>query len=193
MTPADRREQLLAHGVRLLGSHSLDELTTDLMAREAGISRGLLYHYFDNLDGFRRDVVRAAIDDLVAITAPDDGDDPVAVLAASLEAYVDYVIANLSGYQSMVRAAQGGNEEMRTFYEQARASLTGRMFDRAGADGTSLLGYDDTPTTRLLVHGWSALAESVVLTWAEDDHQMSKQQLIAALAASLFGVLDASR
>ncbi|WP_198412502.1 TetR/AcrR family transcriptional regulator [Nocardioides mangrovicus] len=195
MPPEQRRELLLEHGVRLLATRSLEELSTELMAEQAGISRGLLYHYFANLQDFHRAVVRKAVEDLVAITAPDDGEDLLGVLERSLAAYVDYVVANRAGYLSLVRAANGGDEELRVVYEQARDALTGRMFERAAGeqriDGLTALGHADTPATRLMVRGWASLAEELVLAWAEDPSSMTREQLIAALAGSLVGALNA--
>ena len=77
LSPAQRREQLLDLGVRLLAARSLDELSIDLLAEEAGISRGLLYHYFGNKVAFHEAVVRHAADDLIAQTAPPPGGEPL--------------------------------------------------------------------------------------------------------------------
>ena len=75
LSPDERRAQLLDLGVRLLAARSIDELSIDLLAEEAGISRGLLYHYFGNKHAFHEAVVRRACDDLIAQTAPPvDGD-----------------------------------------------------------------------------------------------------------------------
>ena len=191
MSPEQRREQLLDHGVRLLSTRSLDELSIETLAEEAGISRGLLYHYFGNKQDFHHAVVRRAVDALVAVTAPRQGEDLVEILTESLSAYVDYVVANRVGYASLVRGAMSGDEHLRALYDEARDALTGRMFDRAGPEGIRSLGYDDTPATRLMVRGWSSLTEEVVIRWAEDPAAMSKQDLLAALAGSLFGALDA--
>lgn len=193
MTPEHRREQLLDHGVRLLSTRTLDELSIDLLAEEAGISRGLLYHYFGTKQEFHVAVVRRAVDDLLTVTAPDGGDDLVGVLTRSLQAYVDYVAANRTGFISLVRAAGSGDEQLRRLYEDARASLTGRMFERAGSGGVEALGYADTPATRMMVRGWSALAESLVLDWTDDARGMSKDDLLAALVAALLASLDAAR
>ena len=70
LSKEERRSQLLDLGVRLLSTRSLDELSIDLLAEEAGISRGLLYHYFGNKHDFHEAVVRRAADDLIAQTAP---------------------------------------------------------------------------------------------------------------------------
>lgn len=194
MTPDDRREQLLELGVRLLSTRSVDELSIDVLAEEAGISRGLLYHYFGNKHGFHRAVVRKAADDLIRVTAPPTEGEPLERLARSLEAYVDYVASNFAGYTSLVRAASGGDEALREIYEEARAALTGRIFDVAAAEGNLLeaFGITDTESTRLLVRGWSAMTEDVVIAWVREPAGVDKAELLHLLAAALPGVLAAS-
>src|SRR3954464_11230612 len=93
LTPDQRRGQLLDLGVRLLATRSLDELSIDVLAEEAGISRGLLYHYFGGKHAFREAVVRRAADELIAQTAPPADGDPLERLQVSLAAYVEYVLA----------------------------------------------------------------------------------------------------
>ena len=191
MTPDDRREQLLELGVRLLSTRSVDELSIDVLAEEAGISRGLLYHYFGNKQGFHRAVVRKAADDLIRVTAPPAEGEPLERLARSLEAYVDYVASNFEGYTSRVRAAAGGDEALREIYEEARAALTGRIFDVATEERNLLetFGIADTPSTRLLVRGWSAMTEDVVISWVHDPEGVDKADLLHLLASALPGVL----
>ena len=149
LSPAQRREQLLDLGVRLLADRSLDELSIDLLAEEAGISRGLLYHYFGNKDAFHEAVVRHAADDLIAQTAPPPGGEPLERLLVSVAAYVDYVSANFEGYVSLVRGAAGGNETLRGIYEEVREVLSERIF-LEDAQGDLIA---DTPHNRLIVRG----------------------------------------
>jgi AcrR family transcriptional regulator len=186
LSAEQRREQLLELGVSLLADRSLDELTIDVLAEEAGISRGLLYHYFGDKHAFREAVVRRAVEDLIEQTAPPATGEPLTRLLASLTAYVDYVEANRAGYRSIVRAAASGHEELRRLYEQARAALTDRIFTE-DAQG-DLIG--DTPATRLMVRGWAALTEELVLAWLDDPEAMSRQELVQALTASLPLLVD---
>ena len=181
LSPQERRDQLLGLGVRLLATRSLDELSIDLLAEQAGISRGLLYHYFGNKQGFHEAVVRRAVADLVAQTAPPAGGDPIERLLASMTAYVDYVVANYQGYSSLVKGAAGGNETLRDIYEEALAALTGRIF----AEDVAGEVVPDTPATRLVVRGWAVMAEELVLSWAGDPARMSRDQLPGLLTASL--------
>jgi AcrR family transcriptional regulator len=191
MDPGTRREQLLELGVRLLSTRSLDELSIEILAEEAGISRGLLYHYFGNKQDFHRAVVRKAADDLIRVTAPVREGEPLERLARSLDAYVAYVSANYAGYVSLVRGAASGNEDLMQIYDEARAALTDRIFDTAGADGVlSALTLEDTPAVRLMVRGWSAMAEDVVIAWVRDDRGVPREDLLTMLAAALPGVLS---
>lgn len=191
MHPDSRREQLLELGVQLLSRRSLDELSIEMLAEEAGISRGLLYHYFGNKQDFHRAVVRKAADDLIEVTAPVQEGGPLERLARSLDAYVEYVSTNFAGYTSLVRGAAGGNEDLRQIYEEARAALTDRIFDVADSEGVlDVLTLDDTPGVRLMVRGWSAMVEDVVISWVRDDRGVSREELLTMLAAALPGVVS---
>jgi AcrR family transcriptional regulator len=181
LAPDERRSQLLDLGVRLLSTRSLDELSIDLLAEEAGISRGLLYHYFGNKHAFHEAVVRRAADDLIAQTAPPPEGEPLERLLISVTAYVDYVVANHAGYLSLVKGAAAGNDTLREIYEEARAALTDRIF-REDAPGEIL---PDTATSRLIVRGWAAMTEELVLTWVADPDGVTREKLLAMIANSL--------
>ena len=186
LSPEQRREQLLDLGVRLLAHRSLDELSIDLLAEEAGISRGLLYHYFGNKHAFHEAVVRRAADDLIEQTSPPADGDPMERMLTSLAAYLDYVVANYEGYLSLVKAAAGGNETLREIYEEARSALNGRIF-REDAQGDIV---PDTPATRLVVRGWSAMVEELVLSWIADPRGITREQLLEIMAASLPAIVE---
>jgi len=181
LSPEARRTQLLELGARLFATRSVDEISIDVLAEEAGISRGLIYHYFGSKQDFRLAVIRHAVEDLVEKTAPPAEGDPLERMLASLGVYVDYVLANLTLYRSLVRAAAGGTDEIRGLYEEARFALTDRIF-REDVEQQIL---KDTPQTRLVVRGWSAMAEEMVLTWADDPSVMTRDELLGVLALSL--------
>lgn len=188
LDPERRREQLLDLGVELLSVRRLDELSIDTLAEVAGISRGLLYHYFASKRDFHLAVLRRMADRVVEITAPDDDVAPLDQMVRSLEAYVDFVVANRELYVSFVRAAAAGDEEFQRIYEDAREALTDRIFWHAGSDVLAEFGVVDGPEARLMVHGWSASVEAVVLSWLADDRGIEKARLLEMLASSLPGV-----
>ena len=181
LSPDERRAQLLDLGVRLLATRSLDELSIDVLSEEAGISRGLLYHYFGNKHAFHEAVVRRAADELIAQTAPPAEGAPLERLAASVAAYVDYVQANYEGYLSLVKGAASGNETLRAIYDEARSALSDRIF----TEDAQAKVIPDTPTTRLVVRGWAAMTEEIVITWVTDPSDVTRDELLAVLASSL--------
>jgi len=187
LSPEDRRAQLLDLGVRLLATRSLDELSIDLLAEEAGISRGLLYHYFGNKHAFHEAVVRRAADDLIAQTAPPVDGDPLHRLTVSMTAYLTYVEDNHEGYLSLVKGAASGNETMRAIYDEARSALTDRIF-REEAQSEIV---PDTPATRLIARGWAAMCEELTLSWVEEPGEVSREELLAIMTASLPALVGA--
>ena len=66
LRPDARRAQLIALGVEMLATRTLDELSVEDIATEAGISRGLLFHYFASKQEFHLEVARAAAQELIA-------------------------------------------------------------------------------------------------------------------------------
>ena len=61
LTPEARRAQLIELGVEMLATRTLDELSVEEIAQHAGISRGLLFHYFASKQEFHIEVARAAL------------------------------------------------------------------------------------------------------------------------------------
>ncbi|MCL2541726.1 MAG: TetR/AcrR family transcriptional regulator [Nocardioidaceae bacterium] len=180
LSPDERRAQLLELGMRLFGSRPIEEISIDLVMEEAGVSRGLIYHYFDGKQGYREAVVRYAAEDLFAQTAPPAEGGPMERLAASTAAYVDYVVANEAGYRSLVAAAAGGNEAMRSIYDATFEAMGERFYDEGAAD---VLG--DSPAVRLVIRGWQAMVEKLVLTWCSDRTAMPRADLLALVTNSL--------
>ena len=183
MQPDERREQLIDIGVRMLATRPLEELSIDALADEAGISRGLLYHYFANKTEFHVAVVKKLSEDLYLITAPISDDDPLTQLRLSLDAYVSYVVENHSTYLALVRAVSTGIPEMVQIYRDAREALVVRLFDRMPQLAAE--GIVDTPAARLLAHSWAVFVEDLVLAWIADDAGLSRDGLLDKLTGVL--------
>jgi len=192
LAPQQRRDQLLDLGVQLLSDCGLEELSIDLLAERAGISRGLLYHYFSNKRDFKLAVLRRMSARVIESTAPRGVGTPMEQMLASLEAYVDFVAENHDGYLAFVRSAAGGDASYQEIYETSRHILTTRIFDPSYASFLSSVGLRDDARSRLIVRGWSALVEETVLGWLEDTAAMSREELLATLTAALPALAAAS-
>jgi len=188
LAPAQRREQLVELGAELLSVRRLEELSIDEIAEEAGISRGLLYHYFSGKREFHLAVLQRMADRVIAITAPSGHGEPLEQLVGSLGAYVGFVRENHDAYASFVRAAAAGDADYQRLHDHARAALTDRIFVAADAEALAALGLVDTAAVRLMVRGWSAMVEDVVLSWLDHDSGVPEAELLDMLAGSLASV-----
>ena len=72
-----RRSQLVEIGMELFAKRPYDEVSVEEIAAAAGVSRGLLYHYFPTKRDFLVEVVRAQLERLAELTAPDTSKPPL--------------------------------------------------------------------------------------------------------------------
>jgi AcrR family transcriptional regulator len=179
LAPETRRAQLIELWVEMLATRRLDELSVELIAQTAGISRGLLFHYFASKQEFHLEVVRAAAAEMLRRTAPDPQLLPVEALRAALTGFVDYVEENPDNYKSLVRGAASGDQQMRAVFDQTRAALAERIVEMVAGQGVDL-GAQVT----LAIHGWVAFAEECVIRWI-DSRAVDRSALLDLLTKSL--------
>ena len=158
LDPIARRAQLIALGVEMLATRTLDALSVEDIAQKAGISRGLLFHYFSSKQEFHTEVARAAAAELLERTAPDTSLPALEALRGALTAFIEYVEENPDNYKSLVRGASAGDEQMRAIFDETRATMAGRI-----VGVLSDLGLAIGPRAELAVHGWVAFAEECVI------------------------------
>jgi AcrR family transcriptional regulator len=91
MAPVDRREQLLQAALRIAARGGITTVSLADVTAEAGVSVGLLYHYFSTKEDLLAAAVDRAADTLLA--ALDDGpaSEPFDQALALLHAYLQYV------------------------------------------------------------------------------------------------------
>src|ERR1700683_998104 len=92
------RAQLVTLGIDLFAAHSYDEVSIDELARAAGVSKGLLYHYFPTKRDFYVATVQEGARQLLELTDTPDTMAPLDRLRAGLDAYLDYVDAHAPAY-----------------------------------------------------------------------------------------------
>jgi AcrR family transcriptional regulator len=179
-----RRAQLLEIGVRMLAERRLDELSTEDIAAAAGISGGLLFHYFPTKHEFHVAVARAAAGQLrERVLRADTGADPATRVRTSLEAYVDHVAEHHAAYVWLVRGSGGGDPDMAAVYDETRTAFTDHILDAVAAVQGAV-----TPALALAVRGWQAFVEEVVLVWMED-RDLSREELLHLLERSFHRLL----
>src|SRR5512132_1230969 len=98
----ERRRRLLELGIELFTRHSYAELSMAAIARAAGISKALLYHYFPSKQAFFVAALRQEAEELAALTAVDPALPPAAQLTAALDAFLRWVEQHADGYAKLL-------------------------------------------------------------------------------------------
>jgi AcrR family transcriptional regulator len=179
LSPEARRAQLIDLGVEMLATRRLDELSVELIAKAAGISRGLLFHYFPSKQDFHLEVARAAAAEMLRRTEPDTELSPVDALHVALSSFMDYVQENPDNYKSLVRGAVSGDARMRAIFDETRTTMAQRVVDVIAS-----MGLEVGARTRLAIQGWVAFVEECVVRWI-DDGGLERAELLEMLTKSL--------
>ncbi|MCX4826259.1 TetR/AcrR family transcriptional regulator [Streptomyces sp. NBC_01142] len=94
LIPADRRAQLLTVGAQLFSAAPYDDVLMEDVARQAGVSRALLYQHFPSKHALFAAVYQQATDRLLEATTFDPSATLVEQLTQGLDAHLDYFITN---------------------------------------------------------------------------------------------------
>ena len=181
----ERRAQLLELGIRAFSERSYDEVSIDDLARAAGISKGLLFHYFPTKRDFYVATIRAAARALLAATFPEKIDDPLVRLRTALDAYFDYVEAHAAPYAALIRGGIGSDPEVASVVEETRAEYIERL--REGLPSS----LASTPILRAALRGWLGFVEAVALEWI-DRRDVSRDALRELLSQMLVACTTAA-
>jgi AcrR family transcriptional regulator len=180
-----RRQQLVALGGEMFSERPFDDVSIDDIAVSAGISKGLLYHYFPSKRDFYVAVVRHSADEMEAITETDPQLAPLERLSVGLDRYLDYVDTHARGYATVLRAGIGSDPEVAAIVERVRAAMARRILDDLGGEDTL------PPGVRIAVRGWVGFTEAAVLEWLEH-RDLTRDELRDLLIQALRSVVEAA-
>ena len=150
----ERRAQLLSLGLQLFGERSYDEVSIDELAREAQISKGLLYHYFPTKRDLYTAALRHAAQQLLDETMPPPEPLPEERARRGLETYLSFADRHGPAYVALMRGGLGADPEIVRILEETRATFAQRILD-ALPDGI------ETPLVRAAVRGWIGFVEAM--------------------------------
>jgi AcrR family transcriptional regulator len=179
----ERRRRLLELGAELFARFSYDELTMATIAREAGISKALLYHYFPGKQAYFAATLEEKAAELAALTEPDPSLPPLEQLTRSLGAFLGWVDENRDAYAKLVRSA-AAIPEVREVVDRVRDATSARILEGIAPDGAP-------PPLRAAVRAWLWFMDGAILDWVEHGH-VTREQLQGLLLGTLLGAVTAS-
>jgi AcrR family transcriptional regulator len=180
----ERRRRLLELGAELFSRHTYAELSMSAIAREAGISKALLYHYFPSKQAYFVATLEQQAQEVAALTAVDPSLPAPEQLMRALDAFLGWVDENADGYAKLLEGAST-HAEVRELVEQVRASTAERILAGLTPDAPP------PPALRAAVHGWLWFMDGALSDWLEH-RDFRRDQLLGLLLGTLMGAVTAS-
>ena len=178
----ERRRRLLELGTRLFTEHVYDEISMAQIAREAGISKALLYHYFPSKQDYFMATLAGGAQELRARIEPDPSLPPLQALTDALDAYLAWIEDNADAYAKLFRSA-AGVPEVRDLVEAVRDETAARILDGLGAT--------ENIRARTAVRGWLWFMDGACLDWIAH-RDLDRAELRDLALGTLAGALMAA-
>jgi AcrR family transcriptional regulator len=187
----ERRAQLLELAQAAFATRAYDEVSIDDLAQAAGVSKGLLYHYFPT----KRDLYIAGLREAARLLmdrtmiAPSAHASPIERIRAGLDAYLDYASEHARAYTALLRGGIGSDPEVALVIEETRKTYVDRMIE--GTEGAPLpVPVEKTPLLRLALRGWVGFVEQTSLDWVVGPRDVSQRELRDLLVDVLLSTLE---
>lgn len=179
---AVRRRQILSCARRLFSERNYEAVSTAEIAAEAGVTRGLIYHYFGDKRGLYLEVVRSLFvlpADIVAASTGDE--DPETAVGRGVDRWLEMAVRNRTTLLALQGAQGFGRDtDLEAIVDEARqrtADIVIGMLDPDGPPGGSA-------ELRALVIAWAGFTQTATADWLEHG-QLSRDQLRAMLVRGL--------
>lgn len=168
-----RRDQLVRAGVELLFQQPFDQITAEHVAQAAGVSKGLVFHYFPSTRDLHAALLRAATDDLVASLDVDPSASPQERLRLGVAAFIAYIERAPDNYQAMARGS-GSDPGLNEVVDDTRDAVVELVQGVLGAP-------ELPPGLAIALRGWIALVEECALRWLAGGKPVERAALVEFL------------
>lgn len=158
LTHDDRRRQLLGIGLAKLVDKPIQHLSIDEVAAEAGISRGLLFHYFPTKRDFYLACIEAAGRRILRNTEADATLPPREQVESMVRLFVEQIDRRRAFYLSLLHGTGTADVSLVEVYDA--------IWDQATTRVMTALSLE--PATRPVVHAWWAYVEDQALSWSAE-------------------------
>lgn len=178
LEPDERRSQLLAAARRLFSERHYGAVSTEEIAAEAAVARGLINHYF----GTKRDLYVEVIREMVRVPPPPipeyvQGTTPRERVAESVDSWLEMVWRNRETWlASMGGAGLAAGDEIGVIFEEAREEAAARMVAVLGLGPVEEAG----PELLAVMRAYGGMAEAATVQWLEHG-RLSRKQVAALL------------
>lgn len=178
-----RRSHLVAVALELFGGTAYDQVSMADVARSAGVSEGLAYHYFSSKRDLFVSVIERVLEDLLRATRTTETRKSARDrLSAGLHAHLGFAERSPEAYAIVLQGGNGVDREVRELCEQARWAGLEEIIRSSGIS-------DASPRLRVALRGWSGFQEGAIIEWLKR-RDLERSELVEMLAMALAAALQ---
>ena len=185
-----RREQLLRAGVDLLRTRTPDEMSVEDVARSAGISRGLLYHYFEDRDAFVVAVLERASEELHQALRGDPEANRRERVEAGIDAFIAFAEAHAAGFRGLLTGG-ATNRKVAGLIERTRERDLDAFVAGVAATTADPEAARRSHVLRAALHAHMHFMEGAVVRWLAHQ-EITREQLRDLILRALDATLAAA-
>lgn len=184
----ERRAQLVELALTLFADRCYEDVSIGEIAKQAGISKGLLYHYFPSKRAFFAAAVEEAARQLLEVTGNDltEPTGPDHILAR-MNAYLAFVEQRSASYVLLMRGRLGGDDAVQRIVDDTRQTFVDRIATTIGAT----LGGPVPQPVQIAIRGCVGFVEAASLAWLERGG-MARTQLAHMLTQVCASTLESA-
>ncbi|WP_242532726.1 TetR/AcrR family transcriptional regulator [Nocardioides sp. S5] len=183
LSAPDRRRQLVGIGLAKIVETPIQDLSMDDIAHEAGISRGLLFHYFPTKTDFYLACISAAGRRILRNTAPDESLPGPGQVEQVTRLMVEQIERRRDFYLALVHGHGVADPRVSEVMDSVREGSTDRVVQ----------ALDIEERQRDVVRAWWAYTEDRALTWSAvptGERPVPVSELVAECVAALHALLS---
>jgi AcrR family transcriptional regulator len=186
LTSDERRAHLLHAGVELLGRYGTVDISIEEIARTAGVSKGLLYHYFPTKNDFFVAVLARSQAEMDQELSRDSSLSPMERFDRNLDGFLEFVAAHAEGYLAVVNA-RGREPRVQQLVEERRQRRVDELVALAAVLADAPRDAVRTPLLVAALEGWIGFTEGVTVRWLRD-REISRDEVHLLLRRALLEV-----
>jgi AcrR family transcriptional regulator len=175
--------------MEVLGRRGTAEVSIEEIARAAGVSNGLLYHYFPTKSDFLLAVLKRSQQELDRRLARDRELSALGQFDRNLDALLRFVDEHAAGYLAAVEA-RGVEPRVQALVEERRRRRVEELVALAAALHDEPRDAVRTPLLTTAIEGWLALSQAVIVRWLRD-RALERDAVHALLRRALLDTFDA--
>ncbi len=180
----ERRAQLLQLARKAFSDRSYDEVSIDDLAREAKISKGLLYHYFPTKRDLYVAGLREIAEELVQRVSNIPTDlPPIDRVRHGLDAYLDHVSQHSRAFVSLMRGGIGSDPEVAAVVEGVRERLADHFLEETPLASA----FAKNVRFQIALRGWIGFVEGASIDWCANP-RLSREELRELLTSIMIAV-----